>query len=268
MKTIVAAAAKGALITWAIIAAVPAEAQSFRNCDAVRAAGRAPILRGEPGFGAHLDRDDDGIGCEQTSGSSGAAAEAEAQAQYRQCDADHLCLEPSKAEIIRTTRRARVVVVGNPEVANAFAASDEAIVVTARTLGSTNLIALDEDGEEIVRTDIQVAFPPPAPRKQVRVRSLGGSDRRGSGELVRNYVCPPGQLCVLTGARGETPPVAAVQLSGPGGSSIPNIPGSTPANGQGGDRGGGGSGGAGTGAGGSGGAGTGTGGAGSSAPSR
>lgn len=36
----------------------------FRNCSEARAAGRAPIRRGEPGFGSHLDRDGDGIGCE------------------------------------------------------------------------------------------------------------------------------------------------------------------------------------------------------------
>ncbi|WP_052029987.1 excalibur calcium-binding domain-containing protein [Streptomyces sp. PCS3-D2] len=37
---------------------------SYRNCAAVRAAGAAPIHRGEPGYGRHLDRDGDGVGCE------------------------------------------------------------------------------------------------------------------------------------------------------------------------------------------------------------
>jgi hypothetical protein len=36
----------------------------YKNCSAVRAAGAAPIHRGEPGYGRHLDRDGDGIGCE------------------------------------------------------------------------------------------------------------------------------------------------------------------------------------------------------------
>lgn len=36
----------------------------YRNCDAARAAGAAPVYFGEPGYGAHLDRDNDGIGCE------------------------------------------------------------------------------------------------------------------------------------------------------------------------------------------------------------
>lgn len=36
----------------------------YANCSAVRAAGAAPIRRGEPGYARKLDRDGDGIGCE------------------------------------------------------------------------------------------------------------------------------------------------------------------------------------------------------------
>lgn len=35
----------------------------YENCDAVRAAGRAPIRAGQPGYRAGLDRDGDGQGC-------------------------------------------------------------------------------------------------------------------------------------------------------------------------------------------------------------
>lgn len=37
---------------------------AFANCTAARAAGAAPVRRGEAGYGPHLDRDNDGIGCE------------------------------------------------------------------------------------------------------------------------------------------------------------------------------------------------------------
>jgi hypothetical protein len=37
---------------------------AFANCSAARAAGAAPVMRGDPGYAAHLDRDNDGIGCE------------------------------------------------------------------------------------------------------------------------------------------------------------------------------------------------------------
>jgi hypothetical protein len=36
----------------------------YANCSAARAAGAAPVHRGEAGYGSHLDRDNDGVGCE------------------------------------------------------------------------------------------------------------------------------------------------------------------------------------------------------------
>jgi len=43
---------------------------AFRNCAAARAAGADPVYASEPGYGAHLDRDGDGIGCEPYRNSS------------------------------------------------------------------------------------------------------------------------------------------------------------------------------------------------------
>ena len=49
---------------------VPAPAPSggsdvyYANCTAARAAGAAPIYRGEPGYRSRLDRDNDGVACE------------------------------------------------------------------------------------------------------------------------------------------------------------------------------------------------------------
>lgn len=42
----------------------PQRRSSYANCTEVRAAGAAPVRIGQPGYGAHLDRDGDGIGCE------------------------------------------------------------------------------------------------------------------------------------------------------------------------------------------------------------
>jgi Excalibur calcium-binding domain/Protein of unknown function (DUF1524) len=42
----------------------PGAGVSYANCTAVRAAGAAPIHRGDPGYAPRLDRDGDGIGCE------------------------------------------------------------------------------------------------------------------------------------------------------------------------------------------------------------
>lgn len=48
-------------------APAPAPAPSstyYKNCTAARAVGAAPVSAGDPGYGKHLDRDGDGIGCE------------------------------------------------------------------------------------------------------------------------------------------------------------------------------------------------------------
>lgn len=40
------------------------QARSFANCSEARAAGAAPVRRGDPGYSRKLDRDGDGVGCE------------------------------------------------------------------------------------------------------------------------------------------------------------------------------------------------------------
>ena len=42
----------------------PGGAFQYKNCDAARDAGADPVYRDEYGYGPHLDRDNDGIGCE------------------------------------------------------------------------------------------------------------------------------------------------------------------------------------------------------------
>ncbi|SDL73900.1 GmrSD restriction endonuclease domain-containing protein [Tessaracoccus oleiagri] len=46
------------------VAPPPVEDVHYKNCTAARDAGAAPVLAGQPGYGKHLDRDGDGIGCE------------------------------------------------------------------------------------------------------------------------------------------------------------------------------------------------------------
>ena len=45
------------------VAPAPSSVQ-YANCTAARAAGAAPIYAGTPGYGKHLDRDGDGVGCD------------------------------------------------------------------------------------------------------------------------------------------------------------------------------------------------------------
>lgn len=50
-----------------VIAVPKAEAKKvyYKNCTAVRKAGKAPLYKGEPGYHKALDRDGDGIACEK-----------------------------------------------------------------------------------------------------------------------------------------------------------------------------------------------------------
>ncbi|MFD0770271.1 excalibur calcium-binding domain-containing protein [Bacillus sp. CGMCC 1.60114] len=51
----------------------------YKNCSAVRAAGKAPLHRGEPGYASHLDRDGDGIACENSDFDSAPASQPKAE---------------------------------------------------------------------------------------------------------------------------------------------------------------------------------------------
>lgn len=46
------------------LVSVPRGRAAFANCAAARLAGAAPVRRGDPGYGSHLDRDNDGVACE------------------------------------------------------------------------------------------------------------------------------------------------------------------------------------------------------------
>ncbi|MGG7102511.1 GmrSD restriction endonuclease domain-containing protein [Rhodococcus sp. 24CO] len=50
-----------------VVTSAPAGAVTtpFKNCAAAKAAGAAPVRIGDPGYGAHLDGDGDGVACEK-----------------------------------------------------------------------------------------------------------------------------------------------------------------------------------------------------------
>jgi micrococcal nuclease len=45
-------------------APAPSGGAYYTNCAAARAAGAAPLYRGQAGYAAKLDRDSDGVACE------------------------------------------------------------------------------------------------------------------------------------------------------------------------------------------------------------
>lgn len=78
MKKLYAALTAAALAaSGTVVLAMPAAAAQevhYANCDAVRAAGKDPLYRGDPGYRAALDRDNDGIACEKRGGSGGSSS--------------------------------------------------------------------------------------------------------------------------------------------------------------------------------------------------
>ncbi|MFF1882965.1 excalibur calcium-binding domain-containing protein [Pseudarthrobacter sp. NPDC058196] len=49
----------------AAVPAAPAQQGYYANCTAAKAAGAAPLYRGQPGYRSALDRDGDGVACER-----------------------------------------------------------------------------------------------------------------------------------------------------------------------------------------------------------
>jgi hypothetical protein len=65
VRTAILTATPSATSTPSPIAAVATKGGVYyRNCTEGRTAGAAPVRIGQPGYGTHLDRDRDGIGCE------------------------------------------------------------------------------------------------------------------------------------------------------------------------------------------------------------
>jgi Flp pilus assembly secretin CpaC len=61
------------------------------------------------------------------------------------------------AKMIKVDRPAHTVIVGNPSIADASVSDEETLVLTGKTAGTTNLIVLDDGGEEIMNALVRVS---------------------------------------------------------------------------------------------------------------
>jgi Flp pilus assembly secretin CpaC len=61
------------------------------------------------------------------------------------------------AKILKLDRPAATLVVGNPGIADATVQDEKTVILTGRTAGSTNLIALDEKGAEVANLIVRVS---------------------------------------------------------------------------------------------------------------
>jgi len=84
-----------------------------------------------------------------------------------------------QAKILRIEQPAGTIIVGNPMIADATVQDERMLVITGKSFGSTNLIILDRNGEEILSTNLEVRF---AAASQVTIQ-------RGTGRF--SYSCSP-----------------------------------------------------------------------------
>ena len=61
------------------------------------------------------------------------------------------------AKIMKLSKPAHTVVVGNPGIADATVGDEQTLVLTGKTAGTTNLIVLDASGAEILNSMIRVS---------------------------------------------------------------------------------------------------------------
>lgn len=61
------------------------------------------------------------------------------------------------ASVLKLDRPADTIIIGNPGIADANVSDEQTLVLTGKTAGTTNLIAIDHDGKEILNTTIRVS---------------------------------------------------------------------------------------------------------------
>lgn len=69
---------------------------------------------------------------------------------------EQILVPMDEARIIRLNRAPSTVIVGNPLIADVMVQDERLLVVVGKTYGTTNIIALDENGEELSSLDVSV----------------------------------------------------------------------------------------------------------------
>lgn len=61
------------------------------------------------------------------------------------------------AKVMRLDQAAATIFIGNPGIADAAVGDEQTLVLTGKTAGTTNIIVLDEKGDEILNSIVQVS---------------------------------------------------------------------------------------------------------------
>lgn len=91
---------------------------------------------------------------------SGGAETAQARAAAPStADRTRLAVTVDRAKVIRLPENTHMVVVGNPAIADVAAQKNGVVVVTGKSFGETNLIALDGAGNMLAESTVTVQAP-------------------------------------------------------------------------------------------------------------
>ncbi len=71
--------------------------------------------------------------------------------------ADNINVIVDRAKVMRISRPADVVIIGNSAIADATIQDNQTLIITGRSFGTTNLIVLDNTGDAIADATITVA---------------------------------------------------------------------------------------------------------------
>jgi len=70
--------------------------------------------------------------------------------------ADTISVAVDRAKVMRISRPADVVIVGNPAIADATVQDNQTLIITGKSFGTTNLIVLDSMGQSIADSIVTV----------------------------------------------------------------------------------------------------------------
>jgi len=114
--------------------------------------------------------------------------------------ADDVSVSIDQAHVLRLPDKVATIVIGNPLIADASLQKGGILIITGKSYGSTNLVALDRAGQVVMD-------------KTVEVRSAGGSDLvvvyRGIER--ETYSCAP--VCERRITLGDSPAYFGAALS-------------------------------------------------------
>ena len=103
------------------------------------------------------------------------------------------------SQILKLDHAALLVTVGNPEIADVtLGTGNTLLVLTGKKMGTTNVIALAQDGTEIFVATVEVGESRDDDRLRIRIRyPTGNKTKEPGGALIKTFACDPN--CDLSG---------------------------------------------------------------------